>query len=758
MTEFIWAIKLKLKAIRSEVKWNFKLRDYTLENFKKMSQSTGQFLMLHGIIFSSDMVKILGTSKEILGKKLILIPLIVLLVLFTYYVSLINGKPDKELFEEQYFPKFYYDTAIEIRDLQDRLAGSMAQPQSLSTQPSLFLEKTPNFFWNLLQEKYDASLNFEDNATSFAQSLVENPFYYNGVDITASFKETKDLMVNIVTKQSLEVQMSPTLTEQLMHGFLRKEPSWRKKTNIERLGLTKTFFHALKQNNGMNFKAWLLSTRSFFFVANKGYGFKDCAEIFFGRKVEDLSMEQQAIMVALYRYPYQLNVSLKEKKASWKKIKAEAIAIVKASELIDKHYALVSKIEKMPLPKLPYFPDVLMEVVGKITPQNQAYFSTLPLRSKRLLNSIKEVVNQELDKLFQSYSISPKSRLVTQLGINFLIAPNYYFNHYLNKELDDSKLSSFWISIVNEEGEFVRLYQKNSAYQTPPQIGNLGKIFSLLLFANRGDKYHTKYCNKSASDEIVSEKGYAKCTSGSWVDARRLFSSSTMLPLYDGFIKYRQKSRRGDSVFYTPIYMKSIEALYQNLALVPLQNNEPRVDLGAGKLQMTPLDMQVALHKITQLIYRPNTVFYGAKLIKSFDYHTIKEGVILPELKHYSLDSPEQVSPTFQAFFSQEKRVTLQTLLKAPISQRYGSLQWLKNYKNIKFIFAQESHKHGIHWLVGAFKKSDKLYSFTLHVKDDKLSKYALMQEMKKILEKSMQSMNSPHKMKYDYMKQVFRD
>lgn len=758
MTETIWAIKLKLEAIRTELKWNFELRDYTLENAKKVGKSIGQFLMLHAIIIGSDMVKIFGTIKEVLGKKFILFPLFVLILLFVYYVSLINGKPDRELFKEKYFPKFYYDTAIEIRDLQDRLAGSMAQPQSLMTHPSLFVEKTPDFFWNLLQEKYDASLNFEDNATSFAQALVENPFYYNGVDITASFRETKEMMLNMMTKFSLEMKISPSLTEQLITSFLQKEPNWRNKTNIERLKLTKTFFHLLKANNGMNFKAWLLSTRSFFFADNKGYGFKDCAEIFFGRKPEDLSMEQQAIMVALYRYPYVLNSSPKQQKASWEKIQKEAIAIVNNSELINKQYGLVSKIEKMPLPKLPYFPDVLMEVVGKITPQNQAYFSTLPLRSKRLLNSIKEVVNQELDKLFQSYSISPKSRLVSKIGINFLIAPNYYFNHTINKELEEEKLSSFWVSVVNEEGEFVRLYQKNSAYQTPPQIGNLGKIFSLLLFANRGDKYYTKYCNKSASDEIVTEKGYPKCTSGTWLDARRLFTSSKMLPLYDGFIKYRQRTKSGDNTFYRPIYMKSIEALYQNLALVPLQNNEPRVDLGAGKLQMTPLDMQVALHKITQLIYRPNKVFYGAKLIKSFDFHPIKEGVVLPEVKHYSLESPEQVSPTFQAFFTKEKRITLQTLLKAPIVQSYGQLQWLKNYRNIKFVFAQESHKEGIHWLVGAFKKGAKFYSFTIHVKEDKLSKYALIKEMKKILEKTMQSMNSPHKMKYDYMKQVFRD
>ena len=758
MTDIIWAIKLKLQAIRSELRWNFYLREYTVEQFKKVTYSIGDFFMVYLIMFTADLWRVLKISREVLSKKLILIPLFILLALFAYYVSIINGKPNKALFEKEYFPKFYYHTAIEIRDLQDRLAGSMAQPQSLTTHPSLFVANTPKFFWDLLQEQYDPSLNFDDNATSFSEALMENPFYYNGIDITSPLKESKELMVNMLAKQNLKVELSPTLTEQLTRSRLVQKAGGDKKSNIERLKLAKTFFHSLKANGGMNFKAWLLSTRPFFLVGDKGYGFKDCAEIFFGRKPEDLSMEQQAIMVALYRYPYQLNLSLKEQQASWKKIKAEAISLVNGSEVSDHHYALVSKIEKMPLPKLPYFPDVLMEVVGKITPQNQAYFSTLPLRSKRLLNSIKEVVNQELDKLFQSYSISPKSRLVSQIGINFLIAPNYYFNHHLNKELDASKLSIFWVSIVNEKGEFVRLYQKNSAYQTPPQIGNLGKIFSLLLFANRGDKYYTKYCNKSASDEIVQERGYAKCSSATWVDARRLFSSSKMLPLYDGFVKYRQRTNRGDSVFYTPIYMKSIEALYQNLALVPLQNNEPRVDLGAGKLQMTPLDMQVALHKMTQLIYRPNKVFYGAKLIKSFDYHSIKEGVVLPEVKHYSLESPEQVSPTFQAFFTKEKRITLQTLLKAPISQSYGALQWLKNYRNIQFVFAQESHENGVHWLVGAFKKGGKYYSFTLHVKEDKASKYAVMQEMKKILEKTMQSMNSPQKMKYDYMKQVFRD
>jgi hypothetical protein len=194
------------------------------------------------------------------------------------------------------------------------------------------------------------------------------------------------------------------------------------------------------------------------------------------------------------------------------------------------------------------------------------------------------------------------------------------------------------------------------------------------------------------------------------------------------------------------------------LALVSLENNEPRVDLGAGKLEMTPLDVQTSLHKITQLLYNPNRTFYGLKLIKSFEYHDIHKNVVDQKSKFVSFDSPEQISPTFQNFFTKEKRVTLQTLFNAPIYKSYGSLQWLKNYISVKFIFAQESHKNGTHWLVGVFKKSNKYYSFTIYIEDKNLTTKKVKQDIKKILEATMKSINNERKMKFEYMKQVFRD
>ena len=101
-----------------------------------------------------------------------------------------------------------------------------------------------------------------------------------------------------------------------------------------------------------------------------------------------------------------------------------------------------------------------MEVVGQITPKNKEQFTSLPTRSNALLNSAKAVLTQELDNIFQSYSISPKSKLVTKVGINFYLNDNFYFQHYLKAKLENLKLSTFWVSVVNEEGQFIRLYQK----------------------------------------------------------------------------------------------------------------------------------------------------------------------------------------------------------------------------------------------------------------------------------------------------------
>jgi len=757
MIETIWSIRLKLRAMLKEIKWNFSFRKKDIQNLKEFFSMLLRLFLVHLILIVSDILRFFKFMKSMISQKIIFIPLIFMLILFGIYLSFINGNPDSKLFEEKIFPKFYYDTAIAVHDPKDRFAGTISQPQSLVTNPSLFIDKVPPIFWALLQEKYDPSLNFDSNATLFYQALF-NGAYYNGIDISSPLSESKKMLLHIIKEQNLNTKPTLTLTQQLINAFIKKHPFKEHTNNIERLKLAKTFFHKLQADNGMNFKAWLLTQRDFFRRNGQGYGLKDCVEIFFGKPIDDLSTAQQAILVALYAKPFEMNLSLKKQKKAWEEIKQNAINLVSNSEVVKKHYKVISEIKKMPFPKLPSFPDSLMEVIGQITSKNQEQFSTLPTRSDALLQSLKAPLNEELDKLFQEYSISPKSKLVTQLTLNFNLNENFYFNHYFKAQIESLHLSTFWVSVVNQNGNLIRLYQQNTEYLHPPQIGNISKIFSTLLFVDRGDKYYTKYCNKKVKDELLLERGYDRCTSGAWMDTRRVFTSNKMLPLYDGFIKYREQNRQGDNIYYRPIYKSKIEALYQNLSLTPLENNEPRVSLGTGKLEMTPLELQTSLHKITQLIYNPNHIFYGLNLIKSFEYHNIKDSVVDKQLKVHSFESPEQLSPTFQNFFTQDKRIALQTIFKTPIYKSYGSLQWLKNYINVKFVFAQESHKNGNHWLVGAFKKADKYYSFTIYLQDQELNKDRAKEDFKKILESTITSITKSREMKFEYMKRVFRD
>jgi len=760
MFDFVWSLKLKLRSMLEEIKWYVGLKRNDIQGTKELILLFPKMFMVYSMAIGMDMIKFMSFLRRTLSKKLILIPATIMTLLFSYYLFLVAGKPDLQRFEEEIFPRLYYDTAIEIRDPSQRLAGSIAQPQSLTPNPSIYLQEPPLLFWSLLKERYDPHLDFESNATSFVQALTENPRYYNGIDVLEPLVESKNLIVRAIMEQRFTIVQHPTLTQQLLKDFLRRHPLKGIKSQRDRLELAKSFFHPLKANNGANFKTWLLLEHPFFYNQGLPYGLWDCAEIFFGRTPQKLDTIQQALLMGLYAHPYHLNQSQTQADQQWEAIKQEAIDVVNNSELIPNQYYITSHIQQMKRPKLPYFPDELMEVVGKITPQNQESFSSLPSRSLALLQSTKAVITQELDKLFQTYSISPQSRLVTQAIINFKLEENFYFNHYLKNRIEALFIppQRVWISVVNESGEFIRLYQQNTQTKTPPQIGNIAKLFVALLFADRGDQYYTKYCNKSAPDEIPTETGYNKCQSGAWMDARHLFASEKLLPLYDGFHKYRQKDRHGDQVYYTPIYMKQIEQLYSNLGLIPLQNNEPKVDLGAGKLQMSPLDLQVSLQKITQLLYQPNQPFNDAKLIQSIQYHPIEHGHVQTKEESFSLDAPAPISPDFQGFFSPKKRITIKTLYKAPISQRYGTLQWLKNYINVKFLFAQESHKGATHWLVGAFKRQGKRYSFVLHIQDDKLTTTTVKSIMQDLLEATIKSINHPNKMKFGYMKEVFKD
>ncbi len=754
MTELFWSIKVKLTAMLDEVKWGIVLKKYDIKSLKKFFSIVLDIILIQAIIIFSDMVRFFNFMKNIISQKIIFIPLSIMFMLFGVYLFFINGKPDNRLFSEKIFPKFYYDTSIEIDDEKDRFIGSIAQPQSKINNPSLFIEKTPPLFWSLIKEKYDPKSDFDSNATSLYEAIFEDISYYNGVDIFEPFSQSKRLIEHLITKQNLELKSRLTLTQQLIKIFLKKHPFEKSTNNITRLKLAKTFFHKLKANSGANFKSWLFGEKEFFIIDGKGYGLRDCAEVFFGKPLDELSKAEEIILVAMYEKPFNLNQSLKEQKKRWEEIKRVAIDIVNNSKLIKNHYRVVSDIKKMHFPKLPYLPDTLMEIVGEITSKTREEFSSLPIRSEALLQSSKAVLTQELDKLFKTYSISPKSRLITKIVINFKLDEIFYFNHYLKEELESLNLSNIWVSVVNDRGEMVRLYQHGIS-QYSEEIGNLAKIFSTLLFVDRGDKYYTKYCNKNIKLETLTEVGFNRCTINSWIDARRVFASDKMLPLYDGFIKYREQNRYGDNIYYRPIYLNKIEALYQNLELISLENDKPRVDLGLGRLKMTPLDMQTALHKITQLIYKPNRIFYGLKLVKSLEYHDINSSIIEPKTKFFSFDSPEQVTPTFQNFFTRDKRIVLKTIFKTPIYKSYGSLQWLKNYLSVKFIFAQESHKNGINWLVGVFKKSNRYYSFTIFIKD---SNRNIKEKIKKVLETTVKSITHKREMKFNYMKQIFRD
>ena len=755
MTELFWSIKVKLTAMLNEIKWSLFIRKYDLKSLKDFFFIVLDIILIQAIIIFSDIMRFFNFIKNIISQNIISIPLSVMFMLFGVYLFFINGEPDSKLFNEKIFPKFYYDRAIEICDEKDRFIGSIANPESNITNPSLFIEKTPSLFWSLIKEKYDPKLDFDSNATSLYKAIFENISYYNGIDIFEPFSQSKRVIENLITQQSLDLKSKLTLTQQLIKIFLKKYPLENSSSNIARLKLAKTFFHKLKAYNGANFKAWLFGEKEFFIIDGKGYGLRDCAEIFFGKPLDELSKAEEAILVAMYEKPFNLNQSLKEQKRRWEEIKRDAIEIVDNSTLIKNHYRVVSDIKKIYLPKLPYFPDNLMEIVGDITSKTREEFSSLPTRSDVLLQSSKAVLGQELEKLFKTYSISPKSRLITKIIINFELDKIFYFNHYLKEELDSLNLSNIWVSVVNDNGEIVRLYQ-NGIHKYPEEIGNLSKIFSTLLFVDRGDKFYTKYCNKRVKSEISTEEGFSRCDSGSWVDARRLFASDKMLPLYDGFIKYREQNRRGDNIYYRPIYLNKIDSLYQNLELVSLKSDKPRVNLGLGKLKMTPLDMQRAIHKITQLIYMPNRIFYGLKLIKSLEYHNINGGVIEPETKFFSFNSPEQVTPTFQHFFTKKRRIILKTIFKTPIYKSYGSLQWLKNYLSVRFVFAQESHKNGRHWLVGLFKKSNRYYSFTIFIKDNENNQ--TIESIKKVLEATVKSITHEREMKFNYMKQLFRD
>jgi len=750
MFDLVWDIKLRMYSLKKEVEWHFIMKRRLFAGFKELITIVPKIIGIYGLSIFIKMTRWWDFSKSIITQKIISIPLIVMGVLYGYYLYVVSGDANQKLFENRLLPFFYYDTAIEIIDKENRLAGTISQPNSFTANPSLIVNKAPKIFWKILIEKYDPKLDLNKSTSSFSN------FYLNGIDIIEPFRNTKDVLIDTLWEQKISIKSQKTLTQQLVDIFTKKYYQ-EKLSNIEKLELCREFYQPLTKNGGINFKRWLFGLKGFFYIDNIGYGLKDTSLIFFGKDLERLTPAEQTILASLYLHPFRLDSSPRVIEKQWKYIKREAIALIEESSIVNR-YIISKQIEKSPRPKLPYLPDRLMEVVGKITQKNREAFTSMPNRSKELLQTTREVIAQELDVLYKKYGINNKTKLVTKSYINFHLDDNFYFNKYMEEKINSNYIDNFWISIVNEKGEFVRLYQKNDTKNTPPQpIGNIDKVFTSILFTNRGDRYYTLYCNKS-NENYPRERGNKRCNNRAWISALMAFAQTRQLPIYDGFIKYREISSRSDKIYYTPIYKRDIELLYKNLNLQKRYETDAYKDLGLGALKMTPLALQGAIHKVTQLIYRPNRPFYNAQLINKFDYYDINKSNITRKLKTVSLHSPSAISQTFRGFFTTQNRITMKTLLKAPIYRDFGTLQWLKNYIDLNFLFAQESHVEDNHWLVGLFQKDGKNYSFTIHLQDDELSSSKVKRFIKNILEVTLKSVNNPHQMKYQYMKNVFRD
>ena len=222
MNDVVWNIKLKTNSMVQEIKWHFGLKRRSMQGYVELTTLFPKILGVYLLALLVDFGKTLIFLKNIIRQKVILLPLFMMLALLSYYLFLIAGEPEDKKFDKKFLPQYYYNNAIEIRDQESRLAGSMSQPDSSTSNPSLFIDKVPTLFWKLLKEKNDPHLNFENNATTFFEALFQNPRYYNGIDILEPLVQSKNLVKNMFMEQNFNIDPNPTLTQELVSSFMNK--------------------------------------------------------------------------------------------------------------------------------------------------------------------------------------------------------------------------------------------------------------------------------------------------------------------------------------------------------------------------------------------------------------------------------------------------------------------------------------------------------------------------------------------------------
>lgn len=713
------------------------------------------------LLLASLPVLLLGLlrPKSIIGGLFLAFFLLVGMVLLV--VALISGsmyyylsQPVDETQRQYYLNKHQQRIAITLHDNNNDLIGALPPPtQSDGNSTGALMVKTvPPVLWELLKAPADNALQFDNQPVGFwslYKSIIQfKDTSYKGINLTAPYQGKPYASLLQHMAHSLHSTQPRVMQQQGFVGRLLNSKA--------SLHMARHLYPYLAQNNGEAFKRWSAIHAPLLAANNDVYGLAAIAATLFGKKVERLTVGQQALLATAYHQQTPLAMLFttreettevkQQRRSTWERL------LKQTQQMATQHYKdsqpqLLKRIVA-DLQRMQSLPSAAMSAqwLNFLTknPQYEAQYQSLLQRSELILGKLKPSVSQAVqaisakqaaDVMLTDVKISlpmlQNQQLATALQTTFKTIQRFYPTQF-NKQLgNDIAKEGALISIhmANEQGHIIRSYQRGVVEQRP--IANLSDIaIASLLLANK-DTLKTRYCNKAyAGIRNANEPkrdGINNCKAlnqkGRAFSLQQSIQQSKTLPL---LYALTQKHT---------ISAETLTTLYNNFGFW-LENAVDHIpnaktlayELSIGAAQSTPEKMHQLIHALTRQLYN---IPYNEQpsMIQSLQMSRLsasgEESFIQREIKSEALQ--------IQAYFPDTRtQKAMRALFAIPSYKKYNPLKFLQSVEKkygVDFLLVKSATSKTANnqtrdkWLIGSFRFKQHIYSFVIMVGSDDRSK-----------------------------------
>ena len=694
--------------------------------------------------------------------SLLLIGIVSIAGLFTY----LSYAPDAKILQ-QTIKLHQFRTAVAMRDAQGHLIGALASPKAAPNdqinhqqrQGALYVDKVPTVFWDVLIAREDRALDFDFQDTSLLDMLIGEKASYKGINFASLVKRPiesqfkgNDLaggsaLINLIIKNLYGVRyFNQTNTSLPLLSSLQRK--W------EELRGARHLFPYLAQNKGEEFKRWIAMHAPLLAAGDDVYGIRSAAATLFGKRPEDLSDAEQAVLAAAYHRGVRFQPLSADAKPElhqarlnrWEKLIEKAKKGVENAYQIknpEKMEAILSALDRMITPQIPKVPASLSKILAKLSFSERQQYGNLKQRADVLVSSLKPRIVQTLK---QQDALLTDNEVITDINITLPVGVNHQFKDNLNQTFaqirrdcpscyhkaiglpvtDKHNGALIRVVVADENGGIIRYYRRGFPQRRP--IASLSKIAVAVLLAELGVTANQSFCNKAFAGRKNASglypKGVAHCDTpelkGHADSFTNTIAQSKNLPLYHQLVEQQSLSSARLLQLYKDFGLKDSKTLNGETPTA----QQLAFELSFGLAEATPKQVHRIIQALTQQLYQPS-YHNEPHVIKSLRISAFRQGMQQAVQRDKQLKHPRQLTG-INAYLNKESvKQTLKRVLASPVKNAKGTLNRFKRIRGANFLIAKSGTSetpHGItrdKWAAGSFRLQGKIYTFSILVGTD---------------------------------------